>query len=254
MSNWEKFIRIISIVPVTFFFSLYSLISDKHDIAIASMLTGKIFGSVTDDTSKAFVLMLSNILYLVLFNIFFGNLISEDFRFSSVYLFSRLRNRKVWFYKRAFELLMISSVYALLFLVSNLMICTFCSTSKIELNEVKIFLVLFGLITMILAITTIIINLLAIKFGSTTAFIAVYISVIMLIFLSLKHESIPFLGKYYFVRLFNPLSGIVLNLFDNPIAQSIVAFYYFILMVLTFILGGRFVDNVDIALLDCESI
>lgn len=254
MSNWGKLLRIISIVPVTFLFSLYSLISDKHDIAIGSMLTERIFGTVTDDTKKAFLLVLSNILYLVLFNIFFGNMISEDFRFSSVYLFSRLKNRRIWFYKRALELIMISSVYTVLFLGSNLLVCMFCSTREIEINDLRIFLILFGLITMILAITTIIINLISIRLGSTTAFIAVYICVVMLIFLSLKHESIPLIGKYYYVRALNPLSGIVLNLSDNPFAQYMVILYYLVLMILTFVLGGNYVNNVDIALVDSESI
>lgn len=254
MSNWEKFLRIISIVPITFLFSLNSLISDKHDIPIGSMLTSRIFEQVTDDNSKAFLIMLSNILYLVLFNIFFGNMISEDFRFSSVYLFSRLKNRRVWFYKRAFELVMISSVYTVFFLGSNILVCMFCSTRNIEINDLKIFLILFGLITMILAITTIIINLISIRLGSTTAFITVYICVVMLIFLSTKHESIPLLGKYYYVRVFNPLSGIVLNLFDNQFAQCMVIFYYLVLLTLTFVLGGKYVNNIDIALADGESI
>ncbi len=254
MSNWGKIIRIISIVPVTFLFSLNSLISDKHDISVGSMLTYRIFEQVTDDTSKAFLLVLSNILYLVLFNIFFGNMISEDFRFNSVYLFSRLKDRRVWFYKRAFEIVMISSVYTVLFLGSNILVCMFCSTRKIEIYDLKIFLILFVLITMILAITTIIINLISIRLGSTTAFITVYICVVMLIFLSTKHESIPILGKYYYARVLNPLSGIVLNLSDNQFAQCLVIFYYFVLMALTFVLGGMYVNSADIALVDGESI
>lgn len=76
----------------------------------------------------------------------------------------------------------------------------------------------------------------------------------MLIFLSLKHESIPLIGKYYYVRALNPLSGIVLNLSDNPFAQYMVILYYLVLMILTFVLGGNYVNNVDIALVDSESI
>jgi len=254
LSIWGKITRTISIVPITFLFSLYLLISDKQDISIGSMLTHRILGQVGGESSKAFVLVLSNLLYLVLFNIFFGNIISEEFRFSSVYLFSRLKNRKVWFYKKASEMLMIASIYTLLFLGSNIFICMFCSIRKIEINDIKVFLVLFGLITMILAITTTLINLVSIRLGSTTAFITVYICVVILVFISLEHENIPFLGKYYYTRVFNPLSGVALNLSENLIAQCIILVYYLVLITLTFILGGNYINGIDIALIDCESV
>lgn len=227
---------------------------EKNNIEIADLLLGKIYGQTVMNGQRTFVMVTSSLIYLVLFNALYGNLISEDFRDRSVYIFSRIRNRKAWFYKKALEMLMISSAYSLIFLGTNLFICNFSSTRTIDINAFIIFIKLFIILTMALTITTLLINLISIKRGNSVAFVTVYLVIVSLIFLVLKSENISIVQKYPILISLNPVSGISFNFTGYPLMQVLLTIYYILIIIMTLILGAYQINKMDISLFDAENI
>jgi hypothetical protein len=253
MLDWKKWVKILLIIPPTFLYSIDDFMLEKNNNAISYLLAGKVLGQTSLNEKKVFVLVAESLIYLVIFNILYGNYISEDFRYSSVYLFSRLKNRKNWFYKKAFELLFIAGSYTIIFLGTNLFICKYSSTKTINRETWIIFMMLFAMLTMILTITTMAINLISLKYGNSIGFISVYVTFLVLIYIALKGQYIPLIRKYPILMAINPACGISFNFTEIPYIQVVILFYYLVIITASFYFGANYVNKLDISLSDSEN-
>lgn len=253
MLYWRKWVKVFLIIPPTFLYSIDDFMFGKNNNAIGFSLAGKVLGEISLNENKVFVLVAESLFYLIIFNILYGNFISEDFRYCSVYLFSRLKNRKTWFYKKVLKLFTLASSYTLIFLGTNLFICIHNSTSNLNHYTWKIFFILFCMLTMILTLTTLTINLISLKFGNIIGFILVYITILVLIYIAIKGQNMPIIRKFPILMSINPVSGISFNFSEMPYIQVVISIYYFILIIAAFIFGAIYVNKLDIALSDSEN-
>jgi len=61
------------------------------------------------------ILAANSIYFIVLFHILFGTYIYKDFISNGAYIFTRLKSRKTWFYRKSFEIIKFSMIYSILF-------------------------------------------------------------------------------------------------------------------------------------------
>jgi hypothetical protein len=252
MLNLKKWIKIIYIIPITLLSCSYRLISKIQNIPISTMLSNEVLGQVSNLDVKQFIFIFDNFYFLILFNILFGNIIYEDFRYSSTYLFSRIKNRKHWFYKKSLELLAISAFYTIIYLVTHLLICLQCSNNKIDTYTIHIVLLLFIMFTTLLTLTTLVINIISIRYGNTIGYIVVYISIVILVFIALNSQNISFMSDKQWLLMLNPMYSIILDVNTTISLQLIMIFYYILLIILSIVIGARFINTFDIALIDYE--
>lgn len=250
--DFIKCCKILIIIPVTLLLSANRFITGIVDISVGELLLGNVLGRMSLGDTKAFVIIIEHIYYFVIFNILFGTYIYQDFQYSSIYLFSRLKNRKLWFYKKTCELLILSFTYAFLFVITNLVICLKISTNALDNEAIKIFIILCFKIFILLFITTLAINIIAIRFGSTYGFTSVYIVTVLLIFLAINHNKLPLIGDYQWSFMLNPFSGFLSKLISHKPMQ--VGFYLYNtgLIAIIIIFSAIYIDNFDIALADHE--
>lgn len=252
MCDFKKWIKVVWCIPVVILTNGYKFISDKSELPISTMILNNIYGQVSIGDAKAFIMVFENLFYIILFNILFGNYIYQDFQYSSIYLFSRTKNREKWFYKKSTEVLFVSMIYTVLFLCMNLFVCCFNNKNKCDIATYKVMLVLFAMITMFLSISTILINIISIRFGNSIGFIVVYLGIVVLSFLSLNYQKIPILKQNEKILILNPMCGVISNLMNKPFMQLMVLLYYCGLIIITFAIGAWYINKLDIALIDRE--
>lgn len=254
MVSYKKWLNSFIIVPITLLMSVDSfLYRGGVDLSIGELLILKIFERVAVGDLRVFVLMIDKLVYMVLFHILYGNLISEEFRYNSVYLFSRIGDRKKWFYKKSVILFLFSVSYTFVFLSTNLFLCMGSSTQRLSYRDIGIFFTLFLIISLTLMFTTLIMNLISLKFGSSIGFIITYSVIVILIFLSLYGNELPFPDEFAFIKLLNPMSGIHVGVMENLSAQAVFIAYYLLLVAAVILVGAAMINHMDIALSDAES-
>lgn len=253
MFAWKKWLKVLVIIPITIIFSAYKFISEPIDITVGNLLLSTVMGQTSTENTTAFLFVVEKLFYLVIFNIMYGNFIYDDFRYSSVYLFSRLKSRSTWFYKKSLELLGITFVYTGLFLITNFFICKNCTLSPIEQSDIIILFLLFARIIMLLFLTTVAINLISIRLGNALGFIIVYISVVLLVFVAMNQSSLPYIGTSKWLLIFNPACGIIEDIYYDTNLLVVFFIYNIILVCIAMMIGSLYIDRFDVALVDYEN-
>lgn len=232
------------IIPLTLLLYNLELFSKPSGLAVSDLMISKLFGSITYQDRTSYVLVFENLAFLIIGNILFSNYISNHFRYSSVYVFSRIKRRNRWFLKRAFEVILLSLIYCLMYIGILFLISLHSSSNPLDMYSVKITLHLFLYCSFIVAFTTLLINLLSIKYGSIIAIIAVQIFTIILTVLAVTFSQSKF-------GILNPM--IVVSTFNlSTSVRVIVAIYDLLLIGIILYIGCKFIGNYDIALTDNE--
>lgn len=255
MYSGANVLKVISIVPIVLLYNVLIFASETNvDMPISEMLAGSLFGSLEVGNLKSFALVIEKMFYIIIFNLLFGTYIYKDFIVSSVYLFSRLKNRKTWFFKKSTELLLFAACYAFLFLGTLLLLCIYRSQYSLDTESVKMLVLLWFAITLFLTFVTLLINLFAIRYGSNVAFIIVYIALMGLVTLSLASRTFSIIEENPYYLLFNPVAAIILNMIDNLTMQLVASLYYCLLICIVILVGAVYINRLDIALIDNESV
>lgn len=126
------------------------------------------------------------------------------------------------------------------------MICT--KQFFIDSYTIRLFLFMFIIIISIIFVSTLIINVISIRFGNTIGFICVYTCILVLVFAVMRSKNI----NNEYLRILNPMYGVILNLFDKPAVQAGIIAYYVLLIVLSCIISAKYIEKLDIALTNCE--
>lgn len=253
MFEWKKWIKVIIIIPATILFFIETLIRYPIDSPISTIMLTKIMGTITTDNSRVFVFVMEKQFYLVLFNIMFGNYIYEHFRFSSVYVFTRINSRKNWIIKEYIELLLISIIYTGLFLLTCLFICKKGSLQLYDSEVINVFITLYFNLVILIFWSTLLINLLALRYGNIIAFIIVYIAFTVLMFIGLKQQYIQNKSVAELLYLVNPVSGVLNGYTYNTFLKVLSYIFKIVFVTITTIIGEKYIAKMDIALEDCEN-
>ena len=220
-----------------------TLVGRKSDMPPFEMLVYRLFGSMVSDSKEMFLIIVQNIIFIVLFSALFSGYISAHFRYSCVYVFSRLKSRRRWFAERALELMITAALYAAVYIGVTLMICCASSNAPFLREHLGSLLLLYLCALLITVNITLGINLLSLRFGSTVSFFVVQAALAGFIYLALNTAvSAP-------CAWLNPLSCILILDAPTPYLPILGSV---IILILLFFGGMAYVDRYDIALFDPE--
>ena len=247
LKRWN---RIWYVVLLVLFLEGYSLVSGTSEIDAIQVLLGKLFGTVTrlegDDVEiKKFIFISEKMGYLILFHILYGTYLSDNFRSISVYIFSRAINRRKWFFKKVLELVMISMLYTFVLIGILVMISLHQSENSVDWNFWKVVLVLYCIQSAITILTTLFLNLCAVKWNILTSFLITYTVICFLVIAAIRasvEEKLIIWNPFCYVELGSQMG----------IHVYLILIYDIVLCLLISIVGEKWITYMDISLQDKE--
>lgn len=234
-------------VPLAVVMTLANLPNNARALPVSRLIELSLFGGEIDINPGALLTILLSVGFVVLFNILYGNTISNEFRYCSVYVFTRIANRCRWFICKVAELLIYAVCYSVLIIAAAFGMCALSSSLPVDSAAYMNMPMQFVAALFLLFTTTLLINLISMRLGSSAGFISVYSTVIILIsLLTLVDIRPPWL------RLLNPM--ICLSLPSMGRTHMIFTLCYDFTIAAAVLIAGIFlVKRFNIALFDSES-
>lgn len=177
-------LRFLLAVPLCAVMFAFSFIGEPGNESVLKLFTDKIFGRVSFYENSAYIEALQNLIFLVVGNILFSDMIAKHFRTGCVYVFSRIHNRRKWYIRKAGKLLLHATLFAFCYLTGALMICMFTTTKTLSTEEIPALLFLYAFAFLLNGSTSLLVNLLATKWGTTIAITLVQFVILVLIFIA----------------------------------------------------------------------
>jgi hypothetical protein len=209
-------------------------------------------GSLEREADNLFLVIIG-LFEITIFNFLFATFIYKDIHISGIYIFTRQKNRLHWFGNKAFELLFYALTFVTLYLVTILLLSTWTTKQSINFIAMEILFTSIILLTLFTFFSTLLINILALHFGSSIAFIGVYMCLTILTGAAIVNDNITFLNKHPIFLKLNPMANILINwgITGSDTIFSIV--YYVILTTLLMMTGMVYISHIDIGLIDKEN-
>jgi hypothetical protein len=120
----KNLLSLLIIIPVTVVFN-YTLLWPGESSSLSQMLVSNLYDVKSIYEEKTLILAANSIYFIVLFHILFGTYIYKDFISNGAYIFTRLKSRKTWFYRKSFEIIKFSMIYSILFVGTLLALCSY---------------------------------------------------------------------------------------------------------------------------------
>ena len=189
------------------------------------------FLSVTFDMKtilerKSFVLTMENMVGVVIFSIFFGMVLYQEFLGTGVYILLRVENRTEWFRKKMKQLLIKALLFSFSYFAGTLVLCCLKVRSGPNWEVLELFVLMSFAYTILMYQMITIINYVAVRTQIAVGYFTGYLVLIILVHLCLKFEQIPVLGDYYWLSFMNPVNALSLYLIDSVVAKLIILLYY----------------------------
>jgi hypothetical protein len=254
MNTTRRKIAILAIVPIAILTNIFDLLSDPDQYNLSDLLMAKFITTASSSEISLFLFTVSDLYFLFYFNIIFGGCIYQYFRVGSVYTFARITNRKTWYRKELFALLFRAFLFALLLLMTYMALCLPQSTGRVEMSTLVTFVLLLFFITLIVTISTTLINLISLKHGSSKAFMIVYALELFFVFLIYFSLQSQFLLKYRYIMVLNPFWGLtnIGNMPGSILSVLCSGLYLLLLLYLLYHLGAIYITKADIAIEDTD--
>ena len=146
------------------------------------------------------------------FELYMGVKMYQHFCTASIYVFSRVNNRISWYCKETLQILLENFIFTIAILISAIIITHFRYCIVISASSIYVFIAYLLLYSMWSFSMTMLINLIALKVGSSTAFFAITTTQILCIttFGLIKIASYNYSIVHIFL-LFNPMTRLVLG-------------------------------------------
>lgn len=236
--------KLLAGVPLSLILSAFDLISDVEGTSIIDSFTFKVFGRISLQNESVYLLTMQNLLFVVVCNILFADSISAHFRVSSVYVFSRIYNRAKWYRKQVCMLLIRTSIFSSIYLITTLLICIRKSTEEISVSLLNPLLLIVFLSIFLCGTTTLLINLLSIRWGTNTGFVCVQVMLFALVFIGMATSRVSW------ATIINPVS--CLNVLEKPDMSILILLTDTAWFTLIFCCGSMYVKKYDVFLYDAE--
>lgn len=163
------------------------------------------------------VTLIMRMIPVYIFEVYFGTALYRHFCTASIFVFSRYPNRLYWYFREVFSIALAVVLYQLIVLLTVILTTIFRYQLQIDMAGIFLFIYHFLIYSVWIYSMTLSVNLLAIRFGSSTSFLAVVGMQIICITLLGATDTI----LKYFDNTFLP--RILLNL--NPIAHLILGWH-----------------------------
>lgn len=246
-------IALFIIIPVALVFNYDLLLSQgEASYALEQMIVSRIF-DIKSIEEKTLILAVNSIYFIVIFHICFGTYIYKDFISNGAYIFTRLKSRKSWFYQKSVDIIKLGMLYSLLFVLTLFALCGIFVGKPLEIDIVYTVFFLWFSSSILIILTTLLINVLSIFYGSHIGFIFGYAILVFLIGVSINFEYIPIIGKYTYASLINPASIMFLYLIENKALVLLGLFYYSLVVGLLIYLSAKLISKIDISITTVEN-
>ena len=244
--NRTLWIKVLSAVPLCLILYCFNLIpGSQAGESLTDVFTKTIFGKLDYQYSYVYAMAAENVAFILLFDILFAGHLTGHFRYSCVYVFTRIRSRRLWYFSRIGELTVCALLYSFLYVLCSLLV-SINATQKLPdgLLLQRVALVFLFAFALVLA-SAVSVNLLALRFGTAVGFFsvaAVIFGLIALLILTYRNRVLV---------MFNPLA--CLNLFQLGRNTGMFTIGYDLLILIAVVLiGSVIVNRYDVALFDPE--
>ena len=239
MFKGNAILKIFCVIPYALIVNAFELISEPSEMAPADWMIEMMVSRLTVSGNTLLLFALNNLGYLILFNILFGNHISDWVKSVPAFRFSRIKRRDVWFFGRCAGLIGIAGCYSLIYVGTLLWICQFRTVSGVDREALHVSVVFWLVCTALLIMTTVGINLLSVSYGTARGFLVVYVISVCLVVLALNS------GNSRILKTINPLCIFYLFEADSK-TQLIRIVYDFIVATGICAVGGVYLQHKDL--------
>lgn len=231
----KKKIGKISIVAflLSFCINFYLLLGNhEEEISIQQLFLSATFDMKTILSHQSFILTMENMVGVVVFSLFFGMVLYQDFFGPGIYVLLRVENRANWFRTRMKELLVSAFFFSMSYFASILILCCLNAKTVPNMEIIELFLLMSLAYTMLMYQMIIVINFVAVKTQIAVGFFSGYLGLILLVQLCLKFEQIPVIGSYHWLSFWNPVNALSVYLVDSVGIKLAIMIYYLGLCIL----------------------
>lgn len=248
----QNLIKSFSVIVIVFLKNLITIFTNfKTDFDVTTIFIQEIFGGSYHREDTKYYLLMSSVFSVIIFQFLFGRYIYDDYQISSVYIFTRRPNRTYWFLNKCLLLFVFTVIYTVTYTSSVLILAIRQSTVAVNSYDIKLYVIVTLSFILFTYVSTLLINVLAIRFGSSFGFVIVFIGFILLTQLAIHHNSIIILRNFPFLLKLNPVSYLVI-VWDLTNYINLLI-YYIILIILIITISDYYIKHMDIGLIDRES-
>ena len=247
-------LKVFLVLPLVFIRKISMILSDINiDMPIAELFLQNMFSGSPSRIETNVVMVMFGMVEIVVFNLLFGMYIYRDLYENCIYIFTRQRSRTRWFINRSVQLLLFCLLYVFLFVGITFLLSAIHSDYSIDLMAVKIVILTTILVTLFTYWVTVVVNLVAIKTGSTIAFLSCNIVLTILSALAVAHEKIPVIKNLSLLLFINPVANVTINWNANLGDNLMNIIYFLVLITLTLGIGAYLISSMDISLENKEN-
>lgn len=242
----KDYIKCLYIIP-------YIFLGNFMDIISTYKFTGDIYqrflqdlfqGSYHLEKVNIFV-SITGIGYIVIHNILFGSIIYKDTYDSAEYIFTRYDGRLKWYVKKVFRIIETSILCNLLYVGLRFLIIIKNAASPITKIDINIFISVFIIMTLFTIFSTLLVNVMALFFGSNIALIGLYVMEGFSTIIALLHSADDISTTFLWL---NPMSNILISWNYSNVQSFIPSIYFIITIAIIAFVGYKKVVNMDILL------
>ncbi len=210
--------------------------------------------------------------YLI-FQILFGTCIYKHFCSASNYYFSRCINRTKWLLREAFLLYTYVLIFLFCMLAGGVMVTVITNELIFDLESIILLLYYLIIYSLWLYLTTLLINIIAVRFNSSVAFIAIAGLEMGCIFSLVLWENVlplqdsPFIDRNFLFLQLNPVAHLVLawhssfieklnmriNIYYQSFDLNISVVLFLLLSIIVTVVGCIVVKRKDLIIANNES-
>lgn len=235
-------LKVLCIIPYVLCIHVLYLISEPVDTPAVQLLVSLLTHNSGSSGGAQYVIMeMENLGYLILFNILFGNQISDLVKSAPAMRFSRIRRRDIWFWRESGKLLMIAGIYNALYVGLLAGLSIRLSIYGMDMEVVRFALRFYWNSVMLLMISTLLLNLFSVAYGTPRGFLIIYAGIVFLLIISTN--SVRF--DNFFLQFINPFcSSWLVWTRVGVIALCLLYMMAFVLGIA--FLGGRYLQKRDV--------
>ncbi len=247
MIHWdrEQICKILMACPLALIKCSSELVPMVRDYTITDIVSYKIYGKISNPEGDMLVLVLQNLIFMIVFEILFADYVSKHFRYSSVYVFTRLQNRRRWYAERLIEMAVLAVLYIVLYIGTMTAICVRNSSYGLRTEDIRSLLVLAVSAFFLTWNAVMLINVISLRWGIMVGFFCVQAGMVTLYALA------KVCMNYSFLMIINPITSI--NILAADSSTILQMFAGNLIWTAAIGLGSMYyVEKYDVALLDGE--
>lgn len=235
----RRYKYIFLIIPLVFLYRPFLFLgSYQLDEWVSGIFLSNMFGGSYAREKVEIVLAVTSLFGILIMNILLGDYISKDFFENGEYIFSREHNKGKWFIQRAIDLskycVLGTVLYVGLYAIGSVM----KSSKEVEIRDVILIGITAVMIFEFSYLSTLLINVLALRVGTSIAFVITYsvfiVSDIITFFLQGGEQNMAIMVLHYI----NPMSNMTIswNYSQGYVYWSVI---YFGIMIMSVLYAGK---------------